>query len=341
MAPMFYVAAMSPDNPAGGIYRYEMRESAPPKQVGFTPMASVNYLAFSPDRKYLYATCTIDGKAGVASFAVGPDGALTYLSSMISGGKAACYVITDPTGKFLYCANYTSGDFTEFRLENGKIAERTQLVRHSGKGPNASRQEGPHTHFTSMTPDGKYLIAIDLGIDSVFTYPVDPEKGLDAEHPNVLKVEPGDGPRHLVFDKSGKIAYLANELGNSVTALSYRDGKFEILGKATTLPRHWEGNTKVAAIRLSPDERYLFASNRGFDSIAVYELDGKGGMKPTDMVLAGGSSPRDINFLPGGKWFGAANEFSDVVVFYDYDGNGKLTPNGFQLKLVRPLHIFW
>ncbi len=341
MMPQFYIAAMSPDKPEGGIYRYEMRENAPPKQLGFTPMTSVNYLAFSPDRKFMYSTCSVNGEAGVASFAVGADGSLTFLSSMVSGGKAACYVITDPTGKFLYCANYLTGDFSEFRVENGKIVEKTQQVRHSGKGPNAARQEGPHTHFTSITPDGKFLIVIDLGIDSVFTYPLDPVKGVDAANPNVYRTEPGDGPRHLIFDKTGKIAYLANELGNSVTALSYRDGVFTKIAKETTLPCFWEGDTKVAAIRLSEDERYLFVSNRGFDSIAVYELDGKGGMTMTDMVLAGGSSPRDINFLPGGKWFGATNEFSDLVVFYDYNGAGKLTPNGFTLKLVRPLHIFW
>ena len=340
MTPQFYVAAMS-DRPDGGIYRYEMREKAVPAQVGFTPMPNVNYLAFSPRRKDLPSPCAVAGNAGVASFAVGADGSLTFLSSMTSGGKSACYVITDPGGKFLYCANYSTGDFAEFRLENGRIVAQTKLVRHEGRGPNAERQEGPHTHFTNMTPDGKYLIVIDLGVDAVFTYRIDPEKGLDASNPKVLKVAPGDGPRHLVFDRSGKIAYLANELGNSVTALSYADGEFRIIGKATTLPCFWQGATKVAAIRLSADERYLFVSNRGFDSIAVFELDGKGGMKPSDMVLSGGSSPRDINFLPGGEWFGAANEFSDMVVFFDYDGNGKLTPNGFTLKLPRPLHIFW
>ncbi|MBS1369978.1 MAG: lactonase family protein [Lentisphaeria bacterium] len=340
MTPQFYVAAMS-DKPDGGIYRYEMRENAAPKQAGFTPMPNVNYLAFSPDRKFMYSTCTVDGLAGVASFAVGPDGGLTFISSMASGGKSACYVITDPSGRFLYCANYSTGDFTEFRLEGGRIVAQTKLIRHEGRGPNAARQEGPHTHFTNMTPDGKFLIVIDLGVDAVFTYRIDPEKGLDASNPKVLKVAPGDGPRHLVFDKSGRIAYLANELGNSVTSLAYSDGNFTVIDKVTTLPRYWEGATKVSAIRLSEDERYLFASNRGFDSIAVYELDGRGGMKPSDMVLSGGSSPRDINFLPGGRWFGAANEFSDIVVFFDYDGKGKLTPNGFELKLPRPLHICW
>ncbi|MDR0933302.1 MAG: lactonase family protein [Victivallales bacterium] len=340
MTPQFYIAAMS-DTPEGGIYRYEMRENAAPKQVGFTPMANVNYLAFSPDRKFLYSTCTVDGQDGVAAFAIGEDGELTFIGSMASGGKSACYVVTDPSGQFLYCANYRTGNLTEFRLEEGKIAMATQTVYHKGKGPHEVRQEGPHTHFSDLTPDGKFMVVIDLGIDSVFTYPIDPETGIDAKNPNVLKVSPGDGPRHLIFDDTGKIAYLANELGNSVISLAYNDGVFTVIEKVSTLPRYWEGATKVAAIRLSEDDRFLFVSNRGFDSIAVYELDGKGGMKLFDMVLSGGSSPRDINFLPGGKWFGAANEFSDKVVFFDYDGKGKLTPNGFELKLPRPLNIHW
>ena len=184
-------------------------------------------------------------------------------------------------------------------------------------------------------------MVIDLGVDALYAYRLDPGRGIDAANPKVSKMTPGDGPRHLVFDRSGRIAYLANELGNSVTSLTYDDGVFTVIGKVTTLPRFQEGATKVAAIRLSQDERFLFVSNRGYDSIAVYELDGKGGMKPFDLVLSGGSSPRDINFLPGCRWFGAANEFSDTVFFFDCDGRGRLTPNGCVLRLPRPLHIFW
>ena len=341
MTPQFYIAAMS-EKPEGGIYRYRMRENAVPEQVGFTPMPGVNYLAFSPDRKFMFSTCIIDGQGGVASYAVGEDGALTFLSSMASGGKSACYVISDPAGEFLYCANYSTGDFSEFRLDgDGRIVERTQLVRHEGRGPNVSRQEGPHTHFTNMTPDGKYLVVIDLGVDALYAYRLAPGRGIAAANPKVSKMTPGAGPRPLVFARSGRLAYLANELGNSVTSLTYDDGVFTVIGKVTTLPRFQEGATKVAAIRLSQDERFLFVSNRGYDSIAVYELDGKGGMKPFDLVLSGGSSPRDINFLPGCRWFGAANEFSDTVFFFDCDGRGRLTPNGCVLRLPRPLHIFW
>ena len=117
---------------------------------------------------------------------------------------------------------------------------------------------------------------------------------------------------------------------------------FEQLETVTALPRFFEGATKAAAIRLSPDERFLFASNRGFDSIAVFRLDGKGGLSPHDLVLSGGVSPRDINFLPGGKMFAAANEETDNVVFYDYDAEaGKLTPNGLEFRMTHPLYIFW
>ena len=261
---------------------------------------------------------------------------------MSAEGKSTCYVIVDPSGNFLYAANYSSSSFVEFRLKEGRIVERTQLIRHEGSGPNPARQEAAHPHFTGITSDGRYLAVIDLGIDAIKCYPLDPEKGLDAAHPVTSQIEPaGSGPRHLVYDRSGKIAYLLNELGNTVISMRYDDGKFEAIQSCTTLPRFVDCATKAAAIRLSPEENYLFASNRGYDSVAVYELDGKGGMKFTDLVLTGGSSPRDINMLPGGTMFATANEFSDLVTFYDYDGKGKLTPNGFQLKLPQPLCIMW
>lgn len=341
MATQFYLAAMS-EKPEGGIYRYRMRENAAPEQVGFTQMPGVNALAFSPDRKYMLSTCLVNGEDGVASYAVGEDGELTFLSSMASGGKAACFVSTDPFGEFLYCANYTSGDFAEFRLDgDGRITERTQLIHHEGCGPNPLRQKGAHPHCAFLTPDGKYLAVVDLGVDALYAYRFSPGRGIDAEAKKVSKMAPGDGPRHLIFDRSGKIAYLANELGNTVSSLAYDDGEFTLLQKLTTLPRFQEGATKASAIRFSEDQRFLFVSNRGYDSIAVYELDGKGGMKLFDFVLSGGSSPRDINFLPGGRWFGAANEFSDTVFFFDCNGHGRLTPNGHVLHLPRPLYIFW
>lgn len=338
---VFYVAAMS-EQPDGGIYRYEMRESAAPEQVGFTPVPNANYIAFSPDGKYMYTTCSVEGEGGVASFRIASDGSLAPINTCAAGGRSTCYVITDHSGTFLYAANYSTGTFAEFKLDNGRIVERTQLIQHEGKGPNVARQECAHPHFTGLSPDGRYLCVIDLGIDAIKAYPIDPVKGLNAAGVITSPVRPaGSGPRHLVFDRSGKIAYLLNELGNTVISCRYADGRFEAIETRSTLPALVNVATKAAAVRLSADERYLFASNRGFDSIAVFRLDGKGGMERTSLVLSGGSSPRDINFLPGGKMFAAANEFSDVLVFFDYDGEGGLTPNGLIYKLPRPLCVMW
>lgn len=337
---IFYVAACS-ENEGGGIYCYRMGGEGAPEQTAFAPLPRANYIAFSPDRKHLFSTCSIGGDGGVASFSIRDDGSLTPVNSMPAAGLSTCYVITDPAGGYLYAANYRSGNFAEFKLDGGRIVERTRVIRHEGQGPVADRQEGPHPHFCGLTPDGRYLCVIDLGIDAVMVYPLDPEKGVCAEgvirHP---VVPAGSGPRHLVFDRSGRIAYLLNELGNTVMSYQYGDGRFTHLATRTTLPPLTNVETKAAAIRLSEDEKYLFATNRGFDSIAVYRLDGRGGMEPHDLVLTGGSSPRDINFLPGGKMLAAANEFSDQLVFFDYDsGSGRLTPNGIIYKLPRPLCV--
>ncbi len=342
MPAMFYVAACT-DKPEGGIYRYEMRQSAAPQQVGFTALPDANYLSFSPDGKYMYSTCSAGKDGGVAAFAIDADGALTLLNTCAAGGLSTCYVITDSSGKWLYAANYRGPSVSEFRLEKGRIAERTQVVRHEGSGPNLPRQDAAHPHFTGLTPDGRYLLVVDLGIDAIMAYPIDPDKGLNAAGVIKNPVEPaGSGPRHLIFDRSGKIAYLLNELASTVISYRYADGRFEAIETKSMLPPLTNVYSKASAIRLSADEKFLFASNRGFDSVAVYRLDGKGGMTLHDMVLSGGSSPRDVNFLPGGRMFATANEFSDILVLFDYDAAaGKLTPNGISYKLPRPLCVVW
>lgn len=344
MDGVFYLAACGEISEGGGIFRYRLNAKGAPELLGCNPINNPNWMSFSPDRKYLYSTCSIGYSFGVAAYKVNPDSSLTEINKAKTGGLAGCYVITDPSGKFLFCANYSSGTVSVFALDgNGGIGELLRTVRHSGKGPEQPRQDGPHTHYTNITPDGKYLIVIDLGIDAVRLYPFDPVKGIDEDKAYTFQVEPaGSGPRHLVFEHSGRFAYLLDELGNTVHVLAYENGTFRKIGLHSTLPAGFEGITKAAAIRLSQDERFLFASNRGYDSIAVFALDGQGGMKMADLVLTGGSSPRDINFLPGWKKFAAANEFSDTVYFYDYDAAaGKLTPDGHVLHHKRPLAICW
>jgi len=344
MDKIFYIVACAAAIDGGGIFRYQLNDKGVAELLGSNPIDNANWAAFSPDRKYLYSTCTVGDSSGAAAYRVNPDKSLVELNRMSAAGKAGCYVVTDPSGKFLFCANYLSGSVSVFALnEDGSIKERLRNIQHTGKGPKQPRQDGPHTHFTNITPDGRYLIVIDLGIDAVRLYPFDAVKGIDEDKAYTFHVEPaGSGPRHLIFDKSGKTAYLLDELGNTVHALSYADGKFTTIGCVSTLPADFQGVTKASAIRLSEDEKFLFASNRGYDSVAVFALDGKGGMKMTDLVLSGGSSPRDINFLPGQTKFATANEFSDTVFFFDYNpATGKLTPDGHVLSHKRPLAICW
>ncbi|MGI6086832.1 MAG: lactonase family protein [Kiritimatiellia bacterium] len=339
----FYIAAMSL-NPDGGIYRFGLTADGVPEQREFTPLLNASYLAFSSDRRFFYATCAVaEGTGGCAAFKLEPSGSLVFLNQMPADGPASCHLTVAPSGKFLYCANYHSSSLAEFALaDDGSIAERLKIIRHTGKGPHPERQTVPHPHFTLFTPDGRYLCVVDLGLDAIMLYPFDPARGLDTTPYSVFKVTPpGSGPRHLVFNRAGDRAYLLNELGNSVVALAYSDGRFDSLQSVTSVPPHLQYPTKAAAIRLAADEKYLLVSNRGFDSIACYRV-AEGALTLCDLTLSGGSSPRDINFLPGKEKFAAANEFSGNVVFFDYNRHsGKLTPNGQCVKLPRPLAICW
>lgn len=341
MGDMFYLSAWSKDQPQGGIYLYRSGKAGL-EQLGFAPLQMAGYLCFSPDGTTLYATGSLDGAEGAAAFAINEQGVPDLLDFEPSLGRSTCHICAAPGGRFLYTANYSSGDLTEFRLApDGSIADRSKVVAHKGSGPVESRQECAHPHFVAITPDGAFLAVADLGIDKIVSYPFDPEKGIDENHPVESCMPAGCGPRHIHFG-SENIAYLLTELGNTVLSMQYSDGHFSVLEEISLLPEKCVCDTKASAIRMSADGRFLVATNRGFDSLVVIEVDGKGGMKKVQTTLSGGKSPRDVNFLPDGSSFAAANEFSDDIYFFDFDPEkGTLTPNGLKLEHLRPLCITW
>ena len=326
------------DLPKGGIYTFDIKDSGEPVQAAFTPFYHAGYIAWSPDGKFMYVTGGGDGADCVGAFSVTPDGKCVPLNVQSSGGLSCCHLCVSPDGKFVYAANYRTGNFAEFPvLADGSLAPALRIVSHEGKGPHPVRQTEPHAHFCGMAPDGSYLLVIDLGIDAIMAYPFTPGKGIKTEDVIKNAVTPGSGPRHLVFDKSGKTAWLITELGNTVQCLRYDDGRFEVRGTYAALPRGVRCATKASAIRLSQDGRFLLASNRGFDDIAVFAVDAEK-LTSVTHALSGGSSPRDINFLAGDRLVAAGNEFSDTVFFFDFDRErGLLSPNGFRLDLPRPL----
>lgn len=323
---LFYSCGCSPEA-RGGLYLCRETENGTIENVAFTPLAGTNYLCYSPDGKNLYATWNEGKTGGVAAYTLNPDGTIVYLNRAETDGAAACHLTTSPDGKFLYAVNYLDGNFAEFRLAaaDGAIEERTQVISHKAYpvGPRPDRQECAHTHCTRFTPDGKRLCIVDLGVDRVFLYPYTPGQGLKNE-PEIFVADPGDGPRHIIF--TGNIAYIINELGNSITSCRYENETLTAIGKISTLPENCDAVTKASAIRICACGKYLYASNRGYDSIACYRIVEPGKLEIFDIVDAHGDSPRDINFLPSGRYFTASNEFSDRICFYGFDpATGKLT----------------
>ena len=341
---LFYLCGMTPEDCSGGIYTYKLDEAGKPLQLFKHPFCGCNYLAYSVDRKILYSTCIIDGKGGAAAFRIAADGSLEYINKLPTNGESTCYIIAAPGGKYLYTANYFSANISEFTLNSdGSLKELVRTIGFEGRGPH-TRQEMPHPHYVNFTPDGKKLIVIDLGLDAVKLFDFDPEKGLTApDKPYVFKVTPGgSGPRHLVFNKAGNTAYLLNEVGNTVCVLAFDGNEFQLRQQLNTLPEDFHDFSKASAIRLSPDERFLLASNRGYDSTAVYRVDANGLLELQEIVPSEGTSPRDINFLPDGKHLIMANEFSDNNALFDYDPeSGRLTYCNIDIVMPRPLAIYW
>ena len=341
MENIFYLSSWSKDSPQGGIYTYRL-QNGELELLGFAPLLMAGYLCFSPGSDILYATGSVGAEEGVAAFAVNEDASLTYLNFFPSAGKSTCHNCAAPGGRFLYTANYSSGDLTEFTLaSDGTLSGRGKVVAHTGSGPVKERQECAHPHFVSITPDGAFLAVADLGIDKIVSYPFDPLSGIDEKHPVESPMPSGCGPRHILFAENN-IAYLLTELGNTILSMKYCNGVFSVINEISLLPEKCVCNTKASAIRMSADGRFLVGTNRGFDSVVLIEVDGCGGMKKIQTTLSGGSSPRDVNFLPDGRSFAAANEFSDNIYFFDFDPEtGALVPNGLKLEHLRPLCIVW
>ena len=342
MGKTFFLSAFGSENDAG-IYTYSFNDSGKPEETGFAVLKNSGYLALAPDRKTLYATCAYDSDSdGVAAYRVAADGTLVNMLGNIRAtkGKSSCHLCTSCDGKFLYVANYGSGSVTQFPVkDDGSIGEADLVSCHVGSGPFEKRQLSAHAHQCYATPDGKFIAVVDLGCDSIFCYPYSAQSGINKSAVIENKITPaGSGPRHIVFDKSGKRAYLLNELGNTLFTMRYANGRFEIIDRTTTLPRGVECSTKAAAVRLSKDGKYLIATNRGFDSVIRFDLSDPDKPQGVELLLVGGSSPRDAEYLFDGKYFAVNNEFSESTRFFDCNPKtGALTPNGYELVTPRPL----
>jgi 6-phosphogluconolactonase len=339
-----------------GIYAY--RYDAASNQL--TPLGvaaettNPSFLAIDPSRRFLYAVNELQNYKGASSGAVsafainlGTDDRrtpiLSLLNQVASRGADPCYIAFDKTGKYALVANYTGGSVSGFPVQaDGHIGDPSAFVQHRGSSVNKERQESPHAHWIETTPDNRFAIAVDLGLDELLVYHFDASKGtLTPNDPPYARLDPGAGPRHLAFHPNGKFAYVVNELQSTITAFSYDPGRgvLEKLKTVSTLPRGFSGSNDTAEIRIHPNGKFLFASNRGHDSIAVFSVDSRtGALTLVDHFPTQGKTPRNFEIDPSGKLLFVANQGSDNIVVFRIDAdNGRLTPTGKTLNVPSPV----
>src|SRR6266404_4368008 len=243
--------------------------------------ANPSFVAADPSGKFLYAVNELSDYKGAASGAVTAfsidrqNSKLSKLNEVASRGADPCYIAFDKTGKYVLVANYTGGSVAVFPvLRDGRIGEASAFVQHSGKSVHP-HQEGPHAHWIETTASNRFAIAADLGLDKLLAYRFDASNGsLSPNDPPFTKVDPGSGPRHLSFSPDGKFAYVIDELNSTITAFSYDDahGALKVLQTVSTLPKGFSGTNDTAEIHVHPNSKFLFASNRGHDSVAVFSI---------------------------------------------------------------------
>ncbi|MDG2122427.1 MAG: lactonase family protein, partial [Verrucomicrobiales bacterium] len=338
-----YIGSYTSEGGSEGIYRAEF--DAESGKIGVAELAaemvSPSFLEISPTKKTLYAVSEAGSRQGVWAYSIDPEsGALSLLNVKSTGGDAPCHVAVDPTGRTVVAANYTGGSVRSFpAVEDGRLGGPGSFFQHEGSSVNPARQRGPHGHSVNFSPDGRFVFAADLGLDEIKVYRADHGSGEMVGHdPGSVKVAPGAGPRHFVFHPSGRFAYVINEMHMTVTAFSYdaERGRLEEIETVSTVPggKAVKGGS-TAEIRVHPSGKFLYGSNRGHDTIAVYQIDAESGrLSLVENEGEGIRTPRNFNLDPSGRWCLVANQSGGSVAVFSVDQEtGELAATGHSTKV--------
>lgn len=325
-----------------GIYafRFDDRTGAltPLGLAAATP--SPSFVIASADGRFVFAVnelSSYEGQASgsVTSFAVDrATGKLTALSTQASKGTSPCHLALDRTGRFLAVANYSSGTVAVLPVAvDGTLGPAIEVIADQGKGPNASRQEGPHAHEVVFSRDNRFLIVLDLGNDHVEVFRFDAANGtVTPNAPAGIDLAPGAGPRHIAMDPDGRRAFVISEMASTITPLTWNHttGVFAQAGAPVSiLPGDFHGASTAGEIDVHPNGRVVYGSNRGHDSIAILAIGPAGSLTSKGFVSTRGKTPRHFAIAPGGKWLVVANQDSGTLAVYRIDDvTGKLTPSG-------------
>jgi 6-phosphogluconolactonase len=306
-----------------------------------------SYLAIHPGQKFLYAVNEVQNfggqeSGGVSALSIDPSsGELNLLNAYSSQGKDPCYISIEQTGRFALVANYSSGNVAMLPIQaDGHLGPATDVVQHAGSSVHPERQTAPFAHSIVPDPMNRFAIVADLGTDQLVIYQMDLENGKLKKHSEV-KLKPGSGPRHTIFHPNGQYLYLINELSSTLTVFRYdsQAGHLEELQTISTLPLDFQGENLCADLHICGS--YLYASNRGHDTIAWYLIEGRTGqLTYQGEIPSGGNVPRGFAIDPTGNFLLAAHERSDHVVIFQFDPDtGKPIATGKEVKVSYPVCV--
>ena len=299
-----------------------------------------SYLTVSGDNKFVYSVSENDKKTKINAFGFdSKNGKLDWINSQDPKGLNSCYIINDE--KNVIAANYSSGNISVLgKNSDGSIGEVKQVVQHTGKGTNARRQEAPHAHMVYFSPDKKYVLANDLGTDRVYVYQYNPNGDNEIlTLKSRMDVKPGSGPRHLTFSKNGKQVYLLQELDGTITSFNYSDGILHKVSETTVVAQDFKGDISAADVHISPDGKFLYATNRGTaNDISVFRISRNGKLKFVQRTSTLGKGPRNFTIDPTGNFLLVGHQYTnDIVIFKRDKKTGSLTATGKKIELCSPV----
>ncbi|MEM7034003.1 MAG: lactonase family protein [Chloroflexota bacterium] len=310
-----------------------------------------SFLALHPNGQFLYAVNEVDDFEGqssgaVSAFAINPDdGGLTFINQRPTQGAHPCHLVVDQTGRFVMAANYSGGSIVMYPLgEDGSLGEASDFVQHEGSSVNPNRQEAAHAHSFTLSGDNRFGIVADLGMDKVVVYEMDYDaRKFKLQEAASAKIYDGGGPRHFAFAPDNTHAYVINELDATITVFDYdtATGTLTETQTLSTVPSDFTGPKSTADIHISPSGKFVYGSNRGHDTIAMFAVDtATGQLTAIGHQSTLGKIPRNFALNPEGTFLLAANQDSDNIVSFRLDPDeGTLTPTGHQVQVSRPVCI--
>jgi 6-phosphogluconolactonase len=324
-----------------GIYLYEFDTYTGETKVKASTESIVNpsFLTISKDKQFLYATNEDGNNSKISAFRfTALKNTIELINQVDAHGADPCHIINDE--QKVIVATYSGGTISVFEKQSDNSLKFQQAFMHKGSSINPERQEKAHLHMLQFSPDGKFILATDLGSDFIYVYQYNPlQRNNTLEVKKAIKVRPGSGPRHLTFSRDGKFVYLVQELDGTVSVFKYGEGNLELIQETSLVKQNFKGKTSAADIHISPDGKFLYATNRGdANTISCFEIKKNGKLKLQQTTSTMGKGPRNFCIDPTGNFLLVAHQYTnDVVIFKIDKATGKLSDSGKKIELCSPV----